>query len=155
MKSLLIYDSQFGNTEKIAKAIGSAMAGETKILRASEAKLTDLESLDLLIIGSPTQGGRPMPALKKFLSSIPAGSLAKTKVAAFDTRFSSRGQNLILLLVMKIFNFAAPKIAKTLASKGGTLVVPPEGFIVTGKEGPLKDGELERATAWPRQMPQK
>jgi flavodoxin I len=152
MKSLIIYDSQFGNTEKIAKAIGNGISGGTKILRANEAALSDLESLDLLIVGSPTQGGRPTPTLKKFLASIPANSLAKTKIAAFDTRFSSRGQSLILLLVIKIFNYAAPKIAKMLETKGGTLAVPPEGFIVTGKEGPLQEGELERATGWAKNI---
>jgi hypothetical protein len=31
----------------------------------------------------------------------------------------------------------------------------PEGFIVEGKEGPLKEGELSRATAWAKGIPSK
>jgi hypothetical protein len=40
------------------------------------------------------------------------------------------------------------RIANNLKGKGGNLVAPPEGFFVTGKEGPLKEGELERAAGW-------
>ena len=43
---------------------------------------------------------------------------------------------------------AAGPIAKRLAKKAGELVVPPKGFFVAGTEGPLKEGELERAVDW-------
>ncbi|MFC1983163.1 hypothetical protein ACFLV5_05230 [Chloroflexota bacterium] len=36
--------------------------------------------------------------------------------------------------------------------KGGNLVVPEEGFFVKDKEGPLVDGEIERAARWARSM---
>jgi len=39
-----------------------------------------------------------------------------------------------------------------LAGKSGTQVVEPEGFIVEGKEGPLKEGEVERAAAWAKTL---
>jgi hypothetical protein len=48
--------------------------------------------------------------------------------------------------------YAASTIAKTLEKKGGKLAVPAEGFFVTGEQGPLKDGELERAAAWARKV---
>jgi hypothetical protein len=50
--------------------------------------------------------------------------------------------------LITLFGTAAPKIAKTLKEKGGTLVGQPQGFFVTGGEGPLRDGEVERAAAW-------
>jgi flavodoxin I len=53
---------------------------------------------------------------------------------------------------MKVIGYAAPKIAKSLIAKGGRQVAPPEGFIVLDKEGPLRDGELERAAAWARDV---
>lgn len=40
---------------------------------------------------------------------------------------------------------AASMIAKGLEKKGGSLLALPEGFLVTGKQRPLKDSELERA----------
>jgi hypothetical protein len=53
---------------------------------------------------------------------------------------------------MKVIDFAAPRIAKTLVAKGGQLATDPEGFIVIGKQGPLKEGELERALQWAKQL---
>jgi hypothetical protein len=48
--------------------------------------------------------------------------------------------------------YAANTIANTLKKKGGILLAPPEGFLVTGEQGPLKDGELERAADWAKQI---
>ena len=76
--------------------------------------------------------------------------MRNTKVAAFDTRFEGKNKSVFLRLVMRIFSFAAPKITKDLKIKGVGLAIEPEGFIMEGKEGPLKAGELERATEWAR-----
>jgi flavodoxin len=140
MKALVIYDSLYGNTEKIAKAIGSAITGEVKVLPVGQANPAELKSLDLLIVGSPTQGGRATKATQAFLDIIPDTSLKGIKVAAFDTRYASK--------FARIFGYASVRIANNLKGKGGNLVAPPEGFFVTGKEGPLKEGELERAAGW-------
>jgi hypothetical protein len=48
--------------------------------------------------------------------------------------------------------YAARRIADGLKKKGGELVVPPEGFYVEGTEGPLTEGELERAAYWAEQI---
>lgn len=53
-----------------------------------------------------------------------------------------------LRLLMSVIRTAAERIAKALVKKGGRLVAEPEGFIVEQKEGPLKQGELERARLW-------
>jgi flavodoxin len=146
MKALIVYDSLYGNTEKIAKAIADAVGGEAK--PASKVNVAELNGLDLLIAGSPTHGGRPSPGIQEFLNKIPTGSLKGIRVAAFDTRFAKSEHGIGLKLLMAVINFAAPRIAKALETKGGNLVVEPEGFIVSGKEGPLKEGELNRATFW-------
>ncbi|MDO9333237.1 MAG: flavodoxin family protein [Dehalococcoidales bacterium] len=142
MKALVIYDSLYGNTEKIAKAIGGAITGEVKVLPVGQANPAELKSLDLLIVGSPTQGGRATKAMQAFLDIIPDTSLKGINVAAFDTRYTSK--------FAVIFGYAAGRIAGNLKAKGGTLVAPPEGFFVTGNKGPLKEGELERAAGWAR-----
>jgi flavodoxin len=54
MKTLVVYDSAYGNTEKIARAIGGAIPGETQVRRVAEVSSAELVSLDLLIVGSPT-----------------------------------------------------------------------------------------------------
>lgn len=137
MKTLVIHDSLYGNTEKIAHAIGDAFSGETNVVSVSKISNSDLDNIDLLIVGSPTHGGRPTKAVQEFLNKIPADGLKDIRVAAFDTR--------VKVFIAKIFGFAADRIAKNLKSKGGYLVRPPKGFFVNGKEGPLKDGELELA----------
>jgi flavodoxin len=146
MKTLVVYDSLYGNTEKIAKAIADTVGGEAK--SAGKFDLSELEGLDLLIVGSPTHGGRPSPGMTEFLNKIPSNSLKGVKVAAFDTRFAKSEHGVGLRLLMTVINFAAPRIAKALETKGGTLAAEPEGFIVEGKKGPLKEGELPRATTW-------
>jgi flavodoxin I len=140
MKALIVYDSVYGNTEKIAEAIGGTITGEVKVLRVNEANPSELKTIDLFIVGSPTQGGRPTPAIRDFLNKVPEPSLQGINVAAFDTRLSARW--------VRIFGYAAGKIAGNLKGKGGTLVASPEGFFVKGAKGPLREGELERAVGW-------
>jgi flavodoxin I len=144
MKALIVYDSVYGNTEKIARAIAEAIAppGEVKVVRAGEANPSELASVDLLVVGSPTHAGRPIPGVQGFLNKVPELSLKGVNVAAFDTRISKK--------IVGVFGYAAGRIAGNLKKKGGTLIASPEGFFVTGGEGPLKEGELERAAAWAR-----
>ena len=144
MKVLVVYDSTYSNTEKIAKAIGSGIEGDIKVLRAAEANPADFTSFDLIVIGSPTYGGRPMPSVADLMNKISESAVKGKNVAAFDTRIPTK--------IVKIFGFAADRIAKNLKDKGANLVVPAEGFFVNGKEGPLKDGEQERASAWAKTL---
>ncbi len=144
MKALVVYDSTYGNTEKIAKAIGAALNGDVKVLRAGEASTADFAAFDLIVIGSPTYGGRPMPSVADLMNKIPETAVKGKNAAAFDTRIPTK--------IVKIFGFAADRIAKNLKDKGANLVVPAEAFYVLGKEGPLKDGELERATVWAKTL---
>jgi flavodoxin I len=143
MKALVIYDSMYGNTEKVARAISKALKCEVKPVESTLPQ--DLNNLNLLVVGSPTQGGRPTQKLTDFLNTI---SPINFKVATFDTRFAQENQTFFLRTLMKTIGFAAPKIAGNLKRKGGHLVKPPEGFIVTDTKGPLADKELTRAGNW-------
>ena len=57
-----------------------------------------------------------------------------------------------MTMLVNFFGYAAKPIANRLQKKAGALIAAPEGFIVKGKEGPLKEGELERAAQWARQL---
>ena len=148
MKTLILYDSAYGNTEKVAKAIGTAIIGDVKVLRVSEVNSSELKSVNLLIVGSPTLGFRPSKSVQAFLAGLPEDSVEGISVAAFDTRMPAAEVGKGLRFIMKVGGYAAPVIARELKNKGGTLVAPPEGFFVKGKEGPLSDGEIERAAKW-------
>jgi flavodoxin len=159
-KVLVVYDSFFGNTERIAQSIGSALGRpeDVEVLRVGDVRPEQLAGLKLLIVGSPTRAFRPSPAIKKFLKSIHKNSLKGVKVAAFDTRVTDQEIDsavFILRIMVNIFGYAAKPIADRLVKKGGQLIAPPEGFFVQGMEGPLKEGELERASDWARQIMEK
>jgi flavodoxin len=156
-KTLVVYDSFFGNTERIAQSIGNALGQpeDIGIVRVVDVRPEQLAGLKLLIVGSPTHAFRPSPAINKFLKGIPKDSLNGVKVAAFDTRMMEEEINsavFILRILVNIFGYAARPISDRLVKKEGQLIVPPEGFYVHGTKGPLKEGELERAADWARQI---
>ncbi len=143
MDVLIVYDSFYGNTEKIARAIGESI-GSARVIRPEAFDPGDLKAGDLLIVGSPTQGGRPTKPLQEFLDGIPKLAIEGVGVAAFDTRFSTKW--------VKMFGYAAEKIAASLQEKGGKLVIPAGSFFVKSEKGPLLDGESERSAAWAKEI---
>lgn len=147
MKTLVIYDSVFGNTEKIAQAIAAVLS--TQAIPVSQADAGQLRGLDLLVVGSPTRKFSPTEDIHKLLNSLPKNHLAGVRVAAFDTRITLETiDSKVFRFIVAKGGYAARTIAKSLEKKGGQLAAPPEGFFVTGEQGPLKDGELERAAGW-------
>jgi len=105
LKALVVYDSKFGNTEKIAMAIGEAITplGEVTVVKAKEANASQLSSIDFLLVGSPTHAGGATRAIKEFLRKIPANALENVRVASFDTRFSAKDKGLGARIVLGIF----------------------------------------------------
>ncbi len=155
MKTLVLYDSVFGNTEKVALALAEAFAEQGPCEAAKVADFTPsrLAGIDRLAVGSPTRAFRPTPALAAQLDALPQGALAGLDVLAFDTRVQIEKAPGILRFFAGLFGYAAAPIAKRLQKKGGRLVLPPAGFVVADSEGPLLDGELARAAAWARSAP--
>jgi flavodoxin len=149
MQTLVIYDSKFGNTEKVAQAIARGMSEVSEVQLTSTADATRaLETLtwrpDLVLVGGPTQNHGPSAGLRVFLASLPA-SLHAVPAACFDTRY--RGPVLFM-------GSAAASASKALAKAGAQMVAPPESFFIV-RHGPmptqtLEPGELERAAAWVR-----
>jgi flavodoxin I len=153
MKALIVYDSVFGNTEKVAQAMGTALAdhGEVVLRRVGDVQGQELAGIDVLLVGSPTRAFSPTPAMKAWVKAIAQQRLRGVKVAAFDTRIAVEDTNSrILPPLVKVFGYAAKPISEGLRKKGGEVVLDPEGFFVQGTEGPVKDGELERAAEWAR-----
>lgn len=147
MKTLVIYNSVFGNTKKIAQSIAAALGSQA--IPISQADANQLRELDLLVVGSPTRKFSPTEGISKFLNGMPKNHLTGARVAAFDTRIVLETiDSKTLRFIVDKGGYAAKTIAKTLEKKGGQLAAPGEGFYVTGEQGPLKDGELERAADW-------
>jgi len=149
MQTLVIYDSKYGNTEKIAEAIGRGIGSVSEVRVTSTVEATEaLEALasppDLVLVGGPTQNHGPSAGLRLFVQNLPA-AVRGVPVACFDTRY--RGPMLLM-------GSAAAGAAKALAKTGAEIVAPPESFFIM-RHGPmpqhtLEAGEITRAEAWGR-----
>jgi flavodoxin len=141
MKTLVIYDSAFGNTELIARAIADALRdeGTADALLCEHGAAVDLHGVDLLVVGCPTQRHTTTPTIAALLDELADEDVRGRAVAAFDTRYHMNPF---------LSGSAARKIAAQLRRQGGVLLVPPESFFVVEHDGPLEDGEIERAAAW-------
>ena len=141
MKSLVLYDSMYGNTKIIAETVAKELGGDAVVMSVSEFKLDYLQEVKLLVVGSPVIAWQPTVKIMNFLSGFKKKQLDGFKAAVFDTRVE-----------IFIHGDAAGKIAVELARAGAVVVTEPMGFKVKGREGPLKDGEVEKAAAWARSL---
>lgn len=159
MKALIVYESQFGNTEKVARAIaeGVATSGRVEVVAVDTAPTVLPDDVDLLLVGGPTHvfsmsrvqtradaaKDAPTPTrrgIREWLAQPPSSS-GRLRVATFGTK---QGHG-------RLSGSAATAAAKA-ARAHGLLVDAVEDFFVTGRSGPLEEGELERATAWGRAL---
>ncbi len=153
MNILVIYDSVFGNTEQIARAISKGLVAEAQCLHAGAVSIAQIKAADVIVMGSPTRSFAATPAVMSLLEAVPADALAGKRVAAFDTRILlSSIKGLLFRKLVDKGGYAAPIIAAKLQARGGTLALAAEGFFVTGEKGPLVSGELERAAEWGKQL---
>lgn len=143
MKSLVVYDSKFGNTKLIAEEIARVLAeqGEVRIVHASEAASLVFSGEDLLVMGGPTTGHGLSPNMRVLLDDMWDQTPGRVypQALAFDTRLD---------WPKLLSGSATDKIADSLREIGCTMIGRPGSFIVDGGEGPLGDGELERAVEW-------
>ena len=142
MQTVVIYDSKFGNTEKIAQAIGRGLSTFGDVLVTSTGDAMPTKRPDLLFLGGPTQKRGASPGLREFMEALPA-ELRGVPAASFDTRY--RGATWL-------FGSAAAEAADVIRKAGGDLVAEPESFFMIRK-GPmerqtLESGEIDRAEQW-------
>lgn len=146
-KRLVVYDSIFGNTERVARAVAEVL--EAPVKRASRLDPADLADLELLVVGSPTRAFNPTSDAKSLFGRLPAGALEGVRAAAFDTRLDTeRVQSGAFNLFSRMFGYAAAKLVKRLRRRGAEIIAEPTWFFVQDSEGPLVAGELERARGW-------
>lgn len=148
MNALVVYDSQYGDTERIAQAIADTLraSGEVREIRLEPGNPVELQGVDMFLVGCPTQGWRPTPAMQSFVEEVSSERLRDLAIACFDTRFR---------LPRWMTGSAARVMARKLQEKGVSLLVPPESFFVKGMQGPLHDGELDRVSTWARMLLEK
>jgi hypothetical protein len=160
MKAVVVYESHWGNTEAVARAIADGIGEGTAVLTTDEASPAAVEDVDLLVAGAPVMAfrlpqegmrdsiegaGRKAdkpadvghPFMRTWLETLPRGNGAG---AAFETRMRwSPGS-------------ATGAIERGLRESGYRTVARPGRFIVRGSQGPLRDGELDRARSWGEEL---
>jgi len=137
MKSLVVFDTNFGNTKKIAKSIAAALGKNAKAVHVQELKKKDISGIDVLVAGCPVIGSNPTEKMVAFLDKLKEKDLKGIKAASFDTR-----------LKLFFFTDAAKKISRKLAGAGAEIIAKPQDFYVSKGEGPLRDGEIEKSAIW-------
>ena len=142
MNTLIICFSKFGNTRKIAAAIAETLEskGPVRVISTDQLAVSDLNDVDLVMMGSPTHRMNLPEAVRPMFDTLPRRILRDTPVAAFDTSYK---------MSWWLARFtAARKLDRKLRKLGGKRVIPPETFHVEGREGPLYEGEIGRAKTW-------
>ena len=160
MKALVVYESLWGNTRAIAEAVAEGIGPDAKAVPTDGVSAAELADAELVVAGAPviafslpseqarrnieqSEAGAPRapdlshPSMRSWLDELPHGN---KRAAAFETRiwWSPRG--------------ATGDIEKRFTSAGYRLVAKAGKFVVKDKYGPLRDGEIERAKAWGREL---
>ena len=156
MKAVVVYESLWGNTAAVARAVAEGLGTGVRALSTAEASGPAMADVDLIVAGAPVLGfqlptdrharrhrsnpaGAPRPpdlshpSMRSWLEALPPGHGA---CAAFETglRWFPGG--------------ATSAIARGLEQAGYRPLMKGQRFVVKGKWGPLRDGELERARRW-------
>ena len=141
MKALVIFDTNYGNTKLVADAVAGELGEGARAISVKDIKDADLAGIGLIVVGSPIIGWKPSEGMGRFLESLGKGRLEGIKAAAFDTRIKKF-----------VSGDAARKISGGLTRAGADVVAKPQPFYVKGKEGPLFDGEIDRAREWAKSL---
>ncbi len=150
MKIAVIYDSYFGNTQRIAEVIADSLKSENEVWlsKVDSCHLDMIKDYDLAFFGSPTRAFRATKELKSALIDA-IKSNPGMKVAIFDTRADvAKIDNKFLKFMAKNFGYGIDDLKKAALKYGGNLVGEPLAVYVLDTEGPLALDEESKAVAW-------
>lgn len=159
MHGIVVYESHWGNTEIIARAVAAGLGPDARAVKTDEVTEADLASADIVVVGAPViafglandkardaitedhkapkRADVEHPSMRSWLSGL---AVHQKPFAAFETRiwWSPRG--------------ATRDIQRGMRDAGYDAVAKPAKFVVEGTYGPLRDGEVDRAREWGAQL---
>lgn len=161
MRALVVYETMWGNTEKVARAIAAELSRTMSVdVHDVDSAPDSADGYDLVVVGGPTHAFSmtrpstrhtaveqnhaplsPQRGIREWLGTLEP-STADTHAATFDTRAQSP----------RLPGSAARAAKQELRSLGYDIAVKQKSFRVHGYEGPLVDGELDRAAQWAREL---
>lgn len=152
MKTLVIYDTLYGNTGLLARVITNRLP-EASLIHVDALTPDHLHRADLIIVGSPSRGYNATKLLRSAFEAMPKQVLHGKSAAVFETRFkASRHMPKILRYLLQNTGWGDAKLDALLLRKGAKLISPLGIFYVMTQEGPLRDGETDKAEHWAKQI---
>lgn len=157
MRVIVVFESLWGNTGRVARAIADGLEHHTPAeLVTAEAAPTQLEPYDLVVVGGPTHAfSMSRPSTRESAVQTKSAPAVVTRgirewleevnpvfypilAATFDTKVAAP----------RLPGSAAKAARSELRALGFDVSAPSQTFRVHGYEGPLVEGELERAEQW-------
>jgi flavorubredoxin len=133
VKALVVYDTVYGNTEKVARALAAGLESggvNVNVVKVDAVRFDELGEVDLLCVGGPVHGWSVSKPVKEFLERLNSvGGLSGKKAFAFDTKMSKSW----------LAGSAGGKIERKLKDLGFTIARRSESAVVKGREGPLEE----------------
>ncbi len=150
MKGIVVYDTSYGNTKKIAETIAETLKEsgiEADLFHVKDVKKLSAEDYDFLVLGSPTKFGTMSFAIRFFLGKVKSDEWMNKPFAAFDTENPENMEK-------KEWS-AAEKISEKLRDKKMNQLLPVLKALVFGQKGPPKEGEIDRTKDYARELANK
>ena len=147
MKGIVVYDTSYGNTKKIAETIVETLKEsgvEVDLFYVKDVKKLSVKDYDFLVIGSPTKFGTMSFAIRFFLGKVDSKEWMNRPFTAFDTENRENMEK-------KEWS-AAEKIAEKLIDRKMRQLLPVLKTAVLGRKGPLKESEIDRTKDYAREL---
>lgn len=141
----IVYDTKYGNTKLVAEKIAEAMKQtkeiETTVADIEVANLKNIDTFDVILIGTPNHMGRPSRTITNFIDELGKLKLKPKKAAVFDTHMAEDYR-------------AVERMEKRIHEKAPALklITPGLNIRVDGMSGPIMEDELQKATEFGRKV---
>jgi len=152
MKGIVVYDTSYGNTKKIAETIAEALKEsgiEVDLFHVKDVKKLSAKDYNFLVLGSPTKFGTMSLAIRFFLGKVKSEEWMNKPFAAFDTE---NPENIERAQAENKEWSAAEKISEKLRDKKMNQLLPVLKAVVFGQKGPLKEGEIDRTKDYAKEL---
>jgi menaquinone-dependent protoporphyrinogen IX oxidase len=152
MKGIVVYDTSYGNTKKIAETIAETLKEsgiEVDLFDVKDVKKLSSKDYSFLVLGSPTKFGTMSFAIRFFLGKVKSEEWMNKPFAAFDTE---NPENIERARIENKEWSAAEKIAERLRDKKMNQLLPVLKAAVLGQKGPLVEGEIERTKEYANRL---
>ncbi len=139
VKVIVVYESKYGNTKRVAEiiieGIREVQEGETALNQVKDVDLDKIAEYDVILIGSPNHYGGPTKGISEFIDKLEKLDLKGMHFAVFDTHLGKG-----------FFGKAARKMEKRINEKvpGLKRIGPILSIAVQGSKGPIIEGELSK-----------